>query len=408
MYTGRQCIHILLPSCRPFQSLTRLHNARGAALFLRVRSRCILRSGWGVDSGLVVGSIGSSANLLSARNRIRSLKVSGGTLLRWRLVLRPAISRGSCAIQWKRRHRFRNRSTEAELLEHVRTIHAGRARRKGTRMERSIEQRVTENQIAYEYVTSMSEDARSNPWIVMCHGTGVNRILWRRWYPHLAARFSLCAVDIPGYGESPRAIRGAYYGGVASWWGYLLTVLDHIKAESVFLVGEQSGGLAGIHLGMEATDRIRGLMTISTPLHGSAVASAVSSHTKVAEREGIRNWSNFMSPLLASRCRDDRVLADVREMQLACSVETIVEDGRSWRGVDLRESIGAMSIPYLALVPGSSEILERSHWLDLEASLADQSELILVGGGDQLMSMTRADLCASIAKAFFSGLVEAS
>lgn len=83
------------------------------------------------------------------------------------------------------------------------------------------------------------EHGGQGPLVVFLHGIGGNRHQWRDQLEAFAARYTVCAWDARGYGDSDD-----YAGPLqfADFSGDLLRVLDHFGAARAHLVGLSMGG----------------------------------------------------------------------------------------------------------------------------------------------------------------------
>jgi pimeloyl-ACP methyl ester carboxylesterase len=99
------------------------------------------------------------------------------------------------------------------------------------------------------------------PPLVLVHGVGTNRAVWRRATPHLAAGRLVVAPDLPGFGESPPPPLGYDLTEVARLVANgLRTELE----EPFDLLGHSLGGAVAVVLAARHPGLVRGLV-LSAP-----------------------------------------------------------------------------------------------------------------------------------------------
>jgi pimeloyl-ACP methyl ester carboxylesterase len=85
-----------------------------------------------------------------------------------------------------------------------------------------------------------SRTGRGEP-LILVHGIGSSKAVWRPVIDHLAGRFDVIAVDLPGHGESP-ALPAAVEPMPAALAAALVAFLERLEVEPVHLVGNSLGG----------------------------------------------------------------------------------------------------------------------------------------------------------------------
>jgi pimeloyl-ACP methyl ester carboxylesterase len=95
------------------------------------------------------------------------------------------------------------------------------------------------------------------PPLVLLHGVGTSRVVWRRATPLLAAERTVAAPDLPGFGASPPAGRGFALDRVAD---ALAEALDARLAAPFDLLGNSLGGAVAIELAGRRPELVRRLV----------------------------------------------------------------------------------------------------------------------------------------------------
>jgi pimeloyl-ACP methyl ester carboxylesterase len=108
----------------------------------------------------------------------------------------------------------------------------------------------------------------SGPPLLLVHGLMTSSYSWRYVLPALGARFTLYMPDLPGNGDSDRALDRAYHpDAFADWLGALMRALG-IRGAPV--IGNSMGG----YLGMRLALRDPGAMSRLVNLHSPGVPEA--------------------------------------------------------------------------------------------------------------------------------------
>lgn len=98
---------------------------------------------------------------------------------------------------------------------------------------------------------------------VLWHSAFADSRSWSRVAPALARHRRLLIIDGPGMGASSALTR---VSSIAECAEAALEVQDHLGADAVDWVGNAWGGHTGLHLAATAAQRVRSLVTISTPV----------------------------------------------------------------------------------------------------------------------------------------------
>ena len=100
----------------------------------------------------------------------------------------------------------------------------------------------------------------TGPSLVLIHGVGANRAIWRRVTPLLAEHRLVAAPDLPGFGASPPGGRGFDLDGVAA------RLARHLESEVPVpfdLVGHSLGGAVALVLAARRPELVRRLILVA-------------------------------------------------------------------------------------------------------------------------------------------------
>jgi pimeloyl-ACP methyl ester carboxylesterase len=95
------------------------------------------------------------------------------------------------------------------------------------------------------------------PVVVLAHGAGGHHAIWWQQIPYLRDRYTLIALDLPGFGNS-RAERDEY--DTHEYPAQILAVLDDAGVERAVLVGQSLGGPPCLSVAVNHPQRIAGVV----------------------------------------------------------------------------------------------------------------------------------------------------
>jgi pimeloyl-ACP methyl ester carboxylesterase len=142
--------------------------------------------------------------------------------------------------------------------------------------------------------------AGSGPPLVLIHGLGSARTVWKLIEPALAASYEVIAVDLPGHGKTPW-VKGTPMDP-RSLAGHVLETLDACGIERAHLVGNSLGGWTALEMAGAAPERVLSVTGLApagmrdTPAERVKVAFKINRYLAVATR-----------PLLPVLLRSDRL-----------------------------------------------------------------------------------------------------
>jgi len=127
------------------------------------------------------------------------------------------------------------------------------------------------------------------PWtspqiVVMVHGNSESSRAWTRWVPHLAGKFRVVRLDLPGFGASSEPPN--YGWSAAELAADIGRFLDALAIERCHLVGAKYGGSACMQFASVEPHRLRSLCLLGSPIRGSGTGNANAIRAK-----GVRQWA---------------------------------------------------------------------------------------------------------------------
>lgn len=97
-------------------------------------------------------------------------------------------------------------------------------------------------------------------WLIFIHGAGGSTVTWKRQVPELSQHYNLLLVDLPGHGKTAgNRVNDSNYSfdliGQRIW-----DVVDHLRLETVHLVGVSLGTIIALTMQEQRPDAIRSLV----------------------------------------------------------------------------------------------------------------------------------------------------
>lgn len=205
--------------------------------------------------------------------------------------------------------------------------------------------------------------------LLLVHGVGTTRAVWRHAIPHLARERLAITVDLPGFGDSPPAGPGFPLDGVAD--AVADDAIDPADAP-VDLLGASLGGAVAVTLARRRPDLVRRLILLA-PAGFSPRPGVVATPLGLAAAGFMRTRRLIGAPLAGNALARRALLwgavhdggrltpEDAREMigasagakRVRQAVEEVV-------ALDLRPALAELSVP-LGLVWGESDrVVPRS------------------------------------------------
>jgi pimeloyl-ACP methyl ester carboxylesterase len=204
------------------------------------------------------------------------------------------------------------------------------------------------------------EELGSGEPLLLVHGVGASRAVWRLVLPRLAATRRVIAPDMPGFGDTPPAGVGFDLDAVAD------RVVELAGVDAFDLVGHSLGGAVAVALAVRRPDAVRRLVLVAPaglaprPVEvadalGRAAAPAVHLRRVLgrpfADRPSAR-WAMF-----GTTVHDPgRLHPDVARLMLDASegATRVAEGVREAVVADLRSALAASPVP-VGLVWGEAD-----------------------------------------------------
>ena len=223
--------------------------------------------------------------------------------------------------------------------------------------------------------------------LVLVHGFGGDLNNWLFNQPALAAERRVIALDLPGHGESGKALQT---GDAEELSQAVLALLDHLQLDRVHLAGHSMGGLVSLTVARQAPARVASLTLIASAGLGAAInGDYLHGFTEANNRNALKPQlvQLFSDPALVTR----QMLEDMLKFKRLEGVDQalkrlnaqLFEGGR--QRVDLRNVVGQQ--PSLVIWGSDDAIIPADHAQGLEAQveiLSGQGHMVQLEAAEQV------------------------
>lgn len=101
------------------------------------------------------------------------------------------------------------------------------------------------------------------PILLLLHGFPQNHTMWRQFVDYIPDRFTIVAIDLPGYGNStkrPSVDSSSRNHSKKEWAKDVMTFIDeHFSGRKVIPFGHDRGGRLAYRIALDFPDRVAGL-----------------------------------------------------------------------------------------------------------------------------------------------------
>jgi pimeloyl-ACP methyl ester carboxylesterase len=105
------------------------------------------------------------------------------------------------------------------------------------------------------------EDYGHGAPLLLVHGLGSSTLDWEEQTAVLAAHYRVIAIDLRGHGRSEKPVEHYSIAGFAE---DVAALIEHLKLESVHIVGISMGGMIGFQLGVDRPELLRSLTIVNS------------------------------------------------------------------------------------------------------------------------------------------------
>jgi pimeloyl-ACP methyl ester carboxylesterase len=100
--------------------------------------------------------------------------------------------------------------------------------------------------------------------VILIHGLGATKASFLPTVAALAPEYRTIAIDLPGFGDSAKPLRGAY--DAPYFADAMVALLDSLEIERAHVIGNSMGGRVALELGLSFPNRLRRLALLAPSL----------------------------------------------------------------------------------------------------------------------------------------------
>lgn len=212
------------------------------------------------------------------------------------------------------------------------------------------------------------------PPLLLINSIGSTREMWTRQMDAFRAAFRVIRYDARGHGTSS-VPRGPYT--VAQLGGDALAILDDAGVPAAHVCGISLGGITAQWLGLNAPDRVRGLVLANTAARIGTVDSWTERialvHQKGMSAVADLAMERWFTP--SFRERDPETVRVFRTMVQNCPTDGYLGCCAALRDADLRDDVSSISAPTI-LIASSADTATPVDGLEFLRSRVSGSEMV--------------------------------
>jgi pyruvate dehydrogenase E2 component (dihydrolipoamide acetyltransferase) len=198
---------------------------------------------------------------------------------------------------------------------------------------------------------------------VLLHGFGGDKDTWLFNLDALAEGRTVYALDLPGHGESSKAVADGSVGGLAA---VVAGVLDALSIDRADLVGHSLGAAVAMAVAVAHPERVRSLALLAPAgLGQEANVGYLRGFVAAQSRRELKPHAEklFADPALVTRDLLENVLKFKRLDGAQAALQTVLDGfiaGESQATV-LAEPVAALGIPVLVVAGAEDQVMPAGH-----------------------------------------------
>lgn len=242
--------------------------------------------------------------------------------------------------------------------------------------------------------------------VVLSAGLGGSGAYWLPQLEALARRYRVILYDHRGTARSDRKLPPGH--GVAQMADDVLALLDGLGVAAAHLVGHALGGHIGLALALKAPERLTSLVAVNAWARLDAhTARCFDTRLHLLRDSGrdafVRATPLFLYPAAWMAARPRRLAEEEKHQRMAFpGVETTEARIAAVRAFDVKDRLGEIAAPVLALAAEDDLLVPWTAGRDLAAGLANGTFALTPRGG-HACSVTAADAVNPLLLAWLAG-----
>jgi pimeloyl-ACP methyl ester carboxylesterase len=223
--------------------------------------------------------------------------------------------------------------------------------------------------------------------VVMVHGNSESSLAWTPWVPHLAGKYRVVRLDMPGFGASTEP--ADYRWSAEELAADIARFLDSLSIQKCHLIGAKYGG------------SVCTLCLFGSPVRGSGSANADAIRAK-----GVRQWAaETMRARLGSSACETQVRWWTDELMGKSSARAAWSASSARIDMELEDKLVHVTVPTLIVTTKESGLQSVAAVERYAARMPDARVIALPGDGFHIAAV-EPDLCAQHALAFMQEVSE--
>lgn len=224
--------------------------------------------------------------------------------------------------------------------------------------------------------------------VILIHGFGGDLDGWLLTQQPLSATASVYALDLPGHGQSTKALRD---GSVSALAEVVAKFMDALGIARAHLVGHSLGGAIALQMAISHAEKVSALSLIASAGLGREINGAYLNGFVAAEsRREIKPLLQQLvaDPALINRTLIDDILKFKRLDGVTAALGTVAQafvDGDTQK-IDLRNALGGLNIPVRVIWGSVDKIIPAAH----ADGLPDNVEVHILDGYGHLVQLEAA------------------
>ena len=247
--------------------------------------------------------------------------------------------------------------------------------------------------IAYE------DDCFAAPWstpdaVVLVHGNCESARAWTQWVPHLAGKYRVIRLDLPGFGASTAP--PGYSWSAHEVAADIGSFLDALKIGRCHLIGAKYGGSISLQLASVEPQRFLSLCIFGSPARGIGTGNA----DKIRAM-GVRQWA---AETMRARLGSAAPEAQIRwwtELMGGTSERAALGASSALVKMDLDDRLPLIAAPTLIVTTQESG-LQSVEAVRRYAARIPNARVIVVDGDSYHIAAVEPATCAQHALAFMA------
>lgn len=232
--------------------------------------------------------------------------------------------------------------------------------------------------------------------VLLIHGFGGDLDNWLFNADALAEAATVYTLDLPGHGQSTKAVADPTVGGLAK---AVTGFMDALKIDKAHLVGHSLGGAIAMEIARTAKGKVKSLTLISPAglgpdINMDYINGFISSGSRRDLKPALENL--FADPALVSRQMVDDLLK-YKRLDGVGDALTALKDGvfpNGKQGVILADALKSSGVPALVIWGAEDKIVPAAH-----AKAAAGAKVEIIAGAGHMAQMEQAGKVNGLIKA---------